>query len=106
MKTRKLISIVLLLAMGFSSLHAFAIDFLDEDHCEVSSYVQEFSQSSDHDEQGDICKIHHEFHIAFVLPEITLLPLKIVGTSQPIATLVKHDYQTYHYFLKPPITLI
>ena len=105
MKTRKLVSILLLLAMGFSSLHAFAIDFLDGEHCEVTEYVQEFSQANAHDQNGDICQIHHEFHIAFVLPEITLLPKKAHFSSATISTQAKHDFQSQKNFLKPPITL-
>ena len=105
MKTRKIVNILLLLAMSFSSLHAYAIDLLDSDHCEVSEYVQELSQPSDHDKSGDICQIHHEFHIAFVLPEVTVVPNEPQFSSAPISTLFKHDFQSQKNFLKPPIHL-
>ncbi len=104
MKTRKLISVLLLMAMGFSSLHAYAISFLDEDHCEVREYIQEFSQESTHNVKNDICNIHHEFHIAFVLPEATLLPSQLQFSTATVMTLERHDYQPPKNFLKPPIT--
>ena len=104
MKTRKLISVLLLMAMGFSGLHAYAINFLDENHCEVHQYVQEFSQESTHNDKHDVCNIHHAFHIAFVLPEVTLLPSQGQFSSATVTTLNRHDYQPSKNFLKPPIT--
>ena len=105
MKTRKIVNFLVLLAMSFSTLHAYAIDLLDSDHCEVSEYVQEFSQPGDHDQSGDICQIHHEFHIAFVMPEVTIIPTEPHFSSAPMSTLAIHDFTSLKNFLKPPITL-
>ena len=105
MKTRKLISIVLLLAMSFSSLHAYAIDFLDEDHCSVSEYVQEIEMPHDGNIAGDICNIHHDFHTVFLLPETYLPVTHTVATEVNIHVALTHDFQSYKNFLKPPITL-
>ena len=105
MKTRKIVNFLVLLAMSFSTLHAYAIDLLDSDHCEVSEYVQEFSQPGDHDQSGDICQIHHEFHIAFVMPEVTPMPNELKFSGAPFSTSAKHDFQSLKNFLRPPITL-
>jgi len=103
MKTKKLIMVILLWAMGFSTLHAYAIDFLDRDHCSVSEYVDEINQASEHDEQGDVCQVHHEFHVAYILPKPTSLQTQTLHEIAELSTPLKYKFHSYKYFLKPPI---
>ncbi len=105
MKTRKLLHILLLIAMHFSMLHAFTISFLDEDHCSVESYVQEINTISTHELSGDICDIHHAFHVPFLLPELELFLAQSIESETPLADVSTHDFTTPQRFLKPPITL-
>lgn len=106
MKIRKLISIVLLAALSFSTMHAFAISFLDDDHCSVTEYVHEINAGSEHEIDGDVCDVHHEFHTLFLLPET----IPVTDEYQPIATeLSAAEYYTFYlqtHVLQPPITHI
>ena len=104
MKKRKLVSILLLLLMSFSMLHAFIISFLDEHHHDVTEYIQEFYQLSSHDEMGDVCDIHHEFHMVYLLPELTLLQAQVLLGSSLVIHPLSYQFQTVNDFLKPPIS--
>ena len=105
MNSRKLIGIFLLIAMSFSTLHAFTINLLDDDHCNVSEYVQEIEQASSDTFSGDICDIHHEFHILYLLPD----KLKTVQNTQSITTEISaaesYTFYLQNNVLQPPINL-
>ena len=106
MKTGKLISIFLLMALSFSTMHAFAINFLDSDHCSVSEYAQEIEQASEHEHSGDGHDIHHAFHVLFLLPES--MPVNV--QRQPVLTELSSS-ESYTFYLQnnilqPPITLL
>jgi len=105
MNIQKMISIVLLMAMSFSSLHAYAITLLDEDHCSVTEYVQEIEQASSSEFSGDVCDVHHEFHILYLLPE----PLRVVNTifnfDTEISAAESYTFYLQNNVLQPPITL-
>jgi hypothetical protein len=103
MKKRRLIGILLLLAMNFSMLHAFTISFMDEHQHSVSEYMQEFSQPSAHNESSDICDIHHMFHMVCLLPDPVVFQARIQPGRSPAASTLSYRFQTIHYSLKPPI---
>ena len=65
---KNLLTLVLLFVMSFQVVHAFAIDILDTHKCQVSEYVEEFSQAVHLDKPNDICNIHANFHLAFLIP--------------------------------------
>ena len=63
MKKHNLWTILLLFSFSFSIVHAFVIEANEIEHCSVQEYVQEFSQSND---CGDVCDIHHMFHMSYI----------------------------------------
>jgi len=105
MNFQKMISIVLLMAMSFSSLHAYAITLLDEDHCSVSEYVQEIEQASSDTFSGDVCDIHHEFHVLFLLPDPLVTTGTVQNISTEIATAESYTFYLQNNVLQPPIFL-
>ena len=87
-------------------MHAFAISFLDDDHCSVSEYVHEINQAGEHEGDGDVCDIHHQFHVLFLLPGST----PITALNNRIST-EPSDAESYTFYLQnnvlqPPITLL
>ena len=105
MKKNKLLTFLLLLAMSFQVVHAFAIDALDTHSCEVSEYVVEFSQPISDDITGDICNIHSEFHNTFLVPEQILIAQKVNFSQKPSTKLLSYEYTSYDKTVKPPINL-
>ena len=103
MKKNRLFTFLLLIAMSFQVLHAFAIDALDTHACKVSEYVIEFSQPISDDITGDICNIHAEFHIAFLIPEHVLVTQKVNISQKPSTKLLSYEYISYDNTVKPPI---
>jgi len=103
MKNRKLITALLLMAMSFSMLHAFAISFLEEDHHTVHEYVQEFSEPSLDEEIGEVCDIHHEFHMLYLLPEPTPFQTDVLPNRSLCNHPLSYQFQMMDNFLKPPI---
>ena len=101
---RKLIHIVLLMVIGFSNLHAYAIDFIDTDHCNIEEYVHEFTQNSTLDISDDICDVHHAFHIPFLLPELNVFISKKHQKDALFSDPSKHDFQNFESISRPPIT--
>ena len=102
MKNKKILTFLLLLAMSFQVLHAYVIDELDTHACAVSEYVLEFSQPVNFDEPNDICNIHSEFHISFLVPKNLTLSQEISLQEQPFSHLVSYDYDATKTFLIPP----
>jgi len=106
MKKNKFIVLLLLFAISFSTLHAFAIDFLDTDKCNVSEYVEEIAnESAHHDEHesGDVCSVHYLFHIAFILPSSEDFISSKFLHDNPLFTHLNYNYNNKENFLKPPI---
>ena len=72
MNIKKIWTLLLLLAMSFSIVHAYAFSAIEADHHgSVHEYIQELSVPTDH---GDICDIHFEYHVSYLLPEYFILP--------------------------------
>ncbi len=105
MKTRKLIGIILLMAMSFSTLHAFTISLLDDDHCNVSEYVQEIEQASSDTLSGDVCDIHHAFHVPFLLPHELQLSHETPKQSKHAISDLTYSFTLQNTLFQPPITL-
>lgn len=100
-----MIAILLLIAMSFSTLHAFTISLLDDDHCNVSEYVQEIEQPLSDTLSGDVCDIHHEFHVPFLLPET---PVTVESTQSIVTEISAAESYTFYLqnnVLQPPILL-
>lgn len=57
---------LLLISMAFSIVHAYAIEASEHDHCSMQAFVQETSAPAYY---GDLCDMHFEFHLPFILPE-------------------------------------
>lgn len=73
---KKIIAILLLIAMGFSILHAVVVDYNHKNHCEGIEYHDDSSVHLEHDEEiehhhngGDVCETHFIFHLPFLVPE-------------------------------------
>ena len=65
MKTKNIITLALLFTMSFSMVHEYVFTFYDSDRCSAIEYISEIDAPSHH---GDICDIHFEYHIAYILP--------------------------------------
>ena len=99
----KMLTLVLLLAISFSTLHAFAIDYLDTDKCTTSEYVEEITNESSHHENGDVCSVHYLFHTAFIIPPYQNFISEISAKDKPFSTQISYSYNNLENFLKPPI---
>lgn len=106
MKMGKLISIFLLMALSFSTMHAFAINFLESDHCSVSEYVQETEHASEHKHSGDSHDIHHAFHVLFVLPESMPVNVQRQPVRTELSSAESYTFYLQNNVLQPPITLL
>jgi len=105
MNSRKIISILLLMAMSFSTLHAFTISLLDDDHCNVSEYVQEIEQASSDTFSGDVCDIHHGFHVLFLLPDTPATVQNTPSIVTEISAAESYTFYLQNNVLQPPIFL-
>ena len=106
MKKTKLLSIILLVTFSFSSLHAFAISFLDEAHCSVDEYVLEIDNLVVHSDtsDSDICDIHHIFHTPFLLPKDVVIVEEDTLCVTPVTSIKRYSFNSLKNFLKPPIS--
>lgn len=105
MKLKKLLNILVFMAMSFSVLHAIAIDELDTHRCNVNEYVQELSHPLSDIANGDICNIHSFFHVPFIIPtSINIFKAKHSCEKPQLLSKI-YEYISYDNFLKPPITL-
>ena len=102
MKNKKLLTLLLLVVMSFQVVHAYAFDILDTHACSVDEYVVEFSQPVNFDDPNDICNIHSEFHISFLIPEHIELAQTLFISQKPYALLKSYDYDAPQTFLIPP----
>ena len=105
MKKNKLLTLVLLFAISFSTLHAFAIDYLDTNSCNVGEYVEEIANESTHynHKSGDVCSVHYLFHTAFIIPAYQDFISEMSIEDKPLSKQVPYTYNRLKNFLKPPI---
>jgi hypothetical protein len=104
MMKKKLLTLVVLLSISFSVVHAYVIEALDTHECHVSEYVHNINDADNSlAVSDDICHLHHFFHISFILPEIKLPLLAVIFNVHPLSYESSYEYDSYDNFLKPPI---
>ena len=102
MKKHNFWTILLLLAFSFSIAHAFVIEANEADHCSVQEYVQEFSQSND---CGDVCEIHHMFHMSYITVDTNFsIDFETVKLT-PIYNANHYNGSYTSYSFRPPIAI-
>lgn len=102
MKTKRLISLALLLALSFGIIHEYAFAMLDNNHCSASEYINELDNPSSH---NDICDIHFEYHQSiFLLSQNIILPK--IEKNDFVTNFEDESYYFYNplEFFKPPIS--
>lgn len=91
--------------LSLSTVHSFVFEAIDEHSHNAKEYIGEFSYTSSHTHTDgfDVCDLHYELHLPYILLEPKL---KIVLNLLPDTPFVqKNKYQFYYKttFLKPPI---
>jgi len=100
MKRKSLVTLVLLFVMSLSILHEYTFAMLDEEHCTFVEFAQEIAGPVD---KGDICDIHFEYHLAYILPNTqNLLQASNIDTK-PIILKESYKFTPNLDFIKPPI---
>ncbi len=103
---KKLLNLILLIAISFSIAHGVVLDTHQDEHCSVQEYVAEFSQPINHDideHEGDICNSHFMLHLSFLIPSsFSLLEVDRVENIEPFYTHLNHYYYQEKTF-RPPI---
>jgi len=102
MKSKRLLIFILLFTIGFEILHAFTFAEIDTNSCTVQEYTEEFKQPTN---KGDICDIHFEYHISYILPD-SINSITYIETKTPIQV-TKQVFQTKNTvsLFRPPINL-
>ena len=101
MRRKQFITFSLLFVIAFSIFHEYTFAFIDEDHCSATEYVHEMVEPVD---KGDICDIHFEYHIAYILPTNNTFIQVYDITSKPIIDQESYNFVANLDFIKPPIT--
>jgi hypothetical protein len=103
---KKLINLILLIAISFSIAHGVLLDTHQDEHCTVQEFVAEFSEPIVHDldeHEGDICNTHFMLHLSFLVPiNFSLFEINLTEFISP------SPFFTYHYIeldntFRPPI---
>ena len=98
---RKLIHLLLLMALSFNIVHASIIASHDDCHHEIASeYVLE---QSDNQNCHDLCDIHHLFHITAIITPVTAFLNAGQVKEIPSAELVMYHPSFKETENKPPI---
>jgi hypothetical protein len=101
---KRLLTLLLLLVMGFNIAHAYVIEVFDTHPCSMSEYVHDINDVLQNDmTESDICHIDHFFHIAFILPELEISLSRSNFAHLPFSNIQRYEYNSYDNFLKPPI---
>jgi len=101
MKRKSLVTLVLLFVMSFSILHEYTFAMIDEDHCSVSEYANEIAGPV---HKGDICDIHYEYHMAYLLPSEQKYPQTSYINTKPRIHKESYKFTQNLDFIKPPIS--
>jgi len=96
MKSQKIWSFFLLLALSFSVSHDTAFVLLHDDACVATEYKVELD--ADH-QLGDM---HDKYHVNYVLPTHFILAVQIYKESQPLFTANNYLFKTSKNLLRPP----
>jgi hypothetical protein len=103
---KKILNLILLIAISFSIAHGVVLDTHQDSHCSVEEFVTEFSEPIQHDldeHEGDICNTHFMLHLSFLIP--SRFSLFEIDSIEPIT---QSPLFTYHYIaidntFRPPI---
>ena len=101
MKRKNLITLVLLFVMSLSILHEYTFAMVDENHCSVVEYVNEIAGPVD---KGDICDIHYEYHLSYILPSKQKYPQTSTPDLKPTMKQESYNFALNLDFIKPPIS--
>ncbi|MDQ7044422.1 MAG: hypothetical protein Q9M32_00715 [Sulfurimonas sp.] len=101
MKIKSIITLALLFTMSFSVVHEYVFAFYDNDHCNVEEYISELEAPSHH---GDICDIHFEYHVAYILPSAPRYQIEVPQKNS--FHIDKEIYLSFNslQLYKPPIS--
>jgi hypothetical protein len=105
-RMKKLISLILLIAISFSIAHGVVLDTHQDNHCSVQEFAEEFSHPIQHDiddHDGDLCNTHFMLHISFLVPTSFSL-LEVEQVEQIISGYLHlNDYHYQENTFRPPI---
>jgi len=85
--------------MSFSILHEYTFAMIDEDHCSVVEYANEIAGPVD---KGDICDIHFEYHLSYILPSTQNLMQTTQIDSKPVIQKESYNKKIIQDFIIPP----
>jgi len=86
--------------MSFSILHEYTFAMADDEHCTVIEFANEIAGPVD---KGDICDIHYEYHMAYLLPSKQNLAQASNISTKPIIQKESYKFTPNLDFIKPPI---
>jgi len=102
MNSKKIWSLLLLVAISFSLAHDYTFTVLDDQHHSVQEYLSELT-TPDSNTDGFIHNIHSEYHT------IDICPIELLSFSytEKIKSIFQHNEiflsRNYSNFFKPPI---
>jgi len=102
MKTKKIWSLLLLIAMSFSFLHDYAFNILDNHQHSVAGYVCELSAPTSNVDIN-IYNMHFEFHMTYIIPAKLISIPTIEGEQTHFVYQSVPLSWKYFNFFKPPI---
>jgi hypothetical protein len=100
MKTKSVVTLILLFVMSFSIMHEYIFALYDPEPCTTSEYVLEFEGPTDKD---DICDIRYKYHHAFLQPQYLVIPKVNVPNFSFTPKDESYIFQTNLELIKPPI---
>ena len=101
MKRKNLITLVLLFVMTLSILHEYTFAMFDDEHSTIKEYVSEISGPV---QKGDICDIHYEYHLSYILPCKQTYPQTSILDLKPTMKQESYKFALNLDFIKPPIS--
>ena len=96
MKSQKIWSVFLLIALSFSISHDTAFNLLHDDACVATEYKVELE--ADH-QLGDI---HDHYHVNYILPTPFTLAVQTYKETQPLFNFKNYLFKASKDLLRPP----
>jgi len=102
MNSKKIWSLLLLLAISFSISHDYTFSALDKHSSSIETYLGEFSHVISNKHADKLCDIHFEYHTQYIFEQNTISFSQI--EYKPLFAYEKIFYSlNYFNFFKPPI---
>jgi hypothetical protein len=103
---KRLINIILFIAISFSIAHGVVLDTHQDEHCSIKEFVTEFSEPISHEideHKGDLCNTHFMLHISYLIPN--KFYLCEIDDNEYVAPskLLSYYYQNLDNTFRPPI---